>query len=160
MFASRTLHNWPDYGLLQYMTIFAKSAAALIFSSTLTHAGVCGPDSDADIAVFEASKKAFLTTQYRDFIDIGGAYFSDLEENFEGYFGQLASVFPNGYDRCITILRRREEPGFYQDLILFFPKGFPGPITLHLVAAHDGKDIRLMYFNYNTAIGEVLDGLL
>lgn len=142
------------------MKLFAKSAAVLFASTTLTHAGVCGADNDADIPVFEAAKEAFLSTRYRDFIDIGGAYFSDLEENFDSYFGQLPRVFPNGYDRCITILRRREEPGFYQDLVLFFPKGFEGPITLHLVAADDGNDVRLMYFNYNSSIGEVLDGLL
>ncbi len=142
------------------MKRIALSTVTFIATTTLSHAGVCGPDSDADIPVFEAAKRAFLSTEYRDFIEIGGAYFSDLEDNFDSYFGQLPNVFPDGYDRCITILRRREEPGFYQDLVLFFPKGFEGPITLHLVAADDGKDVRLMYFNYNSSIGEVLDGLL
>ena len=141
------------------MKTLIHALAALLASSSVTFAGVCGPDRDDDILVMEASKAAFLAADYRKFVEIGGNYFPDLESNFNNYFGQIQVVFPNGFDRCVTILQRREAPGFHQDVVFFYPKGFDAPVTLHLVAAQVGEGFRLIEFTYNTNISDVLDGL-
>ena len=107
----------------------------------------------------ERAKEAFLTTNYRDFIDIGGDMFPGFENSYDDLFGPAERVFPEGYERCETILQRREAPGFHQDLVFFFPKGFDGPVTLHLIVAEVAGEMRLISFNYNTAIGEVLGDL-
>src|SRR6056297_67501 len=104
-----------------------KLAAALAFASLVTTpalAGICGPDQKEDVALMEAAKAALLNADYRSFASIAGSYFSDLEENYDSYFGPLETTFPDGYDRCVTILQRRESPSFAQDLMLFFPKGY------------------------------------
>lgn len=135
------------------------SAVALFATTSVAGAGVCGPDRDTDIPVIERAKEAFLTTNYREFIDIGGDMFPGFEQSFDSLFGPIQEVFPNGYERCETILQRREEPGFHQELVFFFPKGFDGPVTLHLIVAEVAGEMRMISFNYNTAIGEVLGGL-
>ena len=133
--------------------------AALLMSSTATFAGVCGPDRDTDIPVMEASKAAFLNADYRKFVELGGDYFPDLDSNFNNYFGQIQVVFPNGFERCETVLQRREAPGFNQDLTFYFPKGSPAPLALLLVSVTVGGEERLIEFTYNTSISEVVDDL-
>lgn len=122
-------------------------------------AGPCGPALDHDIVLLEAAKAAFLAADYTKFAEMAGDYFPDLETNFDNYFGQIQVVFPNGYDRCQTVLQRREDPGFYQDLVFYFPKGSDAPMALLLIAAKVGSDIRLIEFTYNTSISAVLDEL-
>lgn len=134
---------------------------ALLFSlfASAAAAGPCGPDRNTDIDVLEKAKAAFLATDYRQFASIAGAYFPDINENFDSYFGQIQVVFPNGYDSCHTVLQRREAPGFYQDLIFYFPKGFDAPMALLLIAADIDGEAKLIEFTYNTSISSVLEEL-
>ena len=141
------------------MRLFYIVLFSLVMSATQSLAGVCGLDRDADIALLEHAKSAFLSADYREFVTIAGPYFPDLDENFNDYFGQIQIVFPNGFDRCETVLQRRESPGFHQDLIFYFPKGSPAPMALLLIAAEvDGKTV-LVEFTYNTSISDVLSDL-
>lgn len=137
--------------------IAALALSALIATPAL--AGTCGPDRDEDIALMETAKAALLNADYRSFASIAGAYFSDLEENYDGYFGPLETTFPDGYDRCVTILQRRESPAFAQDLMLFFPKGYDAPMAVLLIVADVEGTTRMIEFSYNTNISGVLDEL-
>lgn len=134
-------------------TLFALCAG------TAAPAGICGPDGGRDLPLMEAAKEAFLKADYHGFVTIAGPYFPDLAVNFDSYFGQLAVVFPDGFDRCETIIQRREDPGFHQDLVLYFPVGSPGPLALLIVAAEAEGEIRMIEFTYNTSISEVLGEL-
>ncbi|NND22436.1 MAG: hypothetical protein HKN18_16215 [Silicimonas sp.] len=140
------------------MRTLIHALVALIIP-TATLAGACGPDQDADIGLIEDAKAAFLDADYRKFVTIAGPYFPDLEQNFDDYFGQIQVVFPNGFDRCATILQRRESPGFHQDLVFYFPAGSPAPMALLLIAAKVDGEMQLVEFTYNTSISDVLDDL-
>ena len=113
-------------------TLLAIAAAVL---PGLALAGVCGPDREADIEVFEQAKAAFFDTDYRTFADIAGDFFPGIDARYDSLFGQLERAIPDGYDRCETVLQRREAPGFHQELIFYFPKGSPAPMALLLIAA-------------------------
>ena len=122
-------------------------------------AGTCGPERDGDIALLETAKAALLNADYRSFTSIAGPYFPDLPENYDGYFGPLEATFPDGFDRCVTILQRRESPSFAQDLMFFFPKGHDSPMAVLLIAAEVEDTMRMIEFSYNTNISGVLDEL-
>ena len=119
----------------------------------------CAPSTAADIPAFEQAKTAFYRTDYRAFANLIGDYIPDLEERFDALFDPLAVFEPQGYDRCRTILQRREEPSFFQEIVFFFPKGNDVPIALYLAGAEVDGDIKILEFSYNSAITEVLDSL-
>lgn len=136
-----------------------RSALALAVTAPAALAGTCGPDGDADVALFEEAKAAILAADYRTFADLAGPYFSDLRDNFDSYFGQIQVAFPHPFERCATVLQRREEPGFLQELIFYFPKGSEAPLALILIAADVGGEVNLIEFNMNTSLSEVLGDL-
>ncbi|MEJ6403424.1 hypothetical protein [Yoonia sp. 2307UL14-13] len=112
-----------------------------------------------DVSVFEDAKTAFFRTDYRAFANLVGDYIPDMDARFEALFGPLDMFEPRGYESCQTILQRRENPSFYQEVILFFPRGVDGPIALHLVGAEIGGTVRVLEFTYNSSVGAVLEGL-
>ncbi len=128
-----------------------------VFAASAAFSGECGGDRAADIPVFEEAKSAFLASDYVRFVDAIGDYFPDVEQNFDAYFGQLERALPDGFSRCATILQRREEPGFAQDLVLYFPKGSDSPMALLLIAAEVDGAYRMIEFTYNTSISSVLE---
>ena len=132
-------------------------SAATIFSAVQVQAGACGPDTPQDIAYFEDAKSAFLQADYRAFFDGMGPYFPGVD--FDATFGQARVVFPNPFTHCRTVLQRREEPGFYQDLVLYFPAGSDAPLALLLVGTKVDGQVNLIEFTFNTNISEVLDSL-
>ena len=135
--------------------------AACIFALAAgrADAAACGPDRAADIPELEALKSAFLAADYRQFAELAGPYFPDLVDNLNGYFGQVMVVFPNPFPACETVLQRREEPGFYQDVVFYYPAGAAAPIALLLVAVRAEGQTRLVEFTFNTAISEVLEDI-
>ncbi len=137
--------------------LIACAVAACL--ATPAFAGTCGQENDADIPLFETAKAAFLNADFRSFSRIAGSYFADLDENYDTYFGQLEQIFPDGFERCETILQRREAPAFFQDLILFFPKGYDTPMAVLLIGAKVEGEMRMIEFNYNTSISGVLEEL-
>ena len=122
-------------------------------------AAACGPDRDADIPELEALKSAFLRADYLQFAELSGPYFPDLVENLNGYFGQMMVVFPNPFPSCETILQRRESPGFYQDVVFYYPAGANAPVALLLVAVEAEGEVRLVEFTFNTSISDVLSDI-
>lgn len=122
-------------------------------------AAACGPDRQADIPELEALKSAFLRADYRRFAELSGPYFPDLVENLNGYFGQMMVVFPNPFPSCETVLQRRESPGFFQDVVFYYPAGANAPVALLLVAVRAEGQVRLVEFTFNTAISDVLSDI-
>ena len=141
------------------MKTFLASFTLAALVAAPTSAATCGADTSSDIPLLETAKAALLNADYRSFTQIAGPYFPDLAENYDGYFGQLESIFPDGFDRCVTILQRREAPSFSQDLMLFFPKGYESPMAVLLIAADVEGTTRMIEFSYNTNISGVLDEL-
>ena len=133
------------------------AAVSIALAGTPVFAGVCGEDTGRDLPLMEAAKEAFLKADYPGFVEIAGSYFPDLKDNYNQYFGQLQVVFPNGFTRCVTVLQRREEPGFHQDLVFFYPAGSAAPMALLMVVAEVGGEMAMVEFTYNTGISEVLD---
>ena len=119
----------------------------------------CEPSTDADIPVFEDAKTAFLRTDYREFAGLVDDYVPDMGDRFETLFGPLSVFEPQGYDRCRTVLQRRENPSFVQEVVFYFPRGRDQPIALHLVGAEVDGEMRVLEFTYNSSISTVLDGL-
>ncbi|WP_411892394.1 hypothetical protein [Yoonia sp. SDW83-1] len=135
------------------------SSLLLSFLPLSALAQSCDPSTDADIPVFEEAKTAFLRTDYRAFANLVDDYIPTMDAQFKGLFGPLDAFEPQGYDRCRTILQRREEPAFYQEIVLYFPKGSAVPLALHLTGAEVDGEIRMLEFTYNTSISTVLDKL-
>ena len=140
-------------------SVTASLASLAICSAGITHAAVCGPDTEADIPHLEAMKESFLTAEYLRFAEQAGPYFPDLAKNVKDYLGQVMVVFPNGFESCETVLQRREDPGFYQDVVFFYPAGSPAPVALLLVAVAAQGEVRLIEFTFNTAISDVLEDI-
>jgi len=134
-------------------------AAAFCFLANSALAGPCGNPTEADIPLFEEAKTAFLASDFKQFAELAGPYFLDLKEDPDSLFGPLMNVLPGGFDRCVTVLQRREAPGFNQDLVLYFPRGLEGPIALLMIAVIVDGEPRLIEFNYNTNVSGVLEEL-
>ena len=137
--------------------IFIAVTLYLFANSAL--AGPCDNSTEIDIPLFEEAKTAFLASDYDKFAVLAGSYFADLEKDPDSLFGALKNALPGGFDRCVTVLQRRESPGFHQDLVLYFPRGFEGPIALLLIAVVVDGEPRLIEFNYNTNVSGVLEDL-
>ena len=139
-----------------------KSLLALACATLLPAAASaqsCTPSTAADIPAFEAAKTAFLKTDYRAFANLVDDYIPNMNAQFDTLFGPLDVFEPQGYDRCRTILQRREDPSFMQEIVFFFPKGSDIPLALHLVGAEVDGAVRVLEFTYNSSISVVLDGL-
>ena len=134
------------------------AAACCIFANSAI-AGPCGNSTDADIPLFEDSKTAILASDYDKFATLAGAYFPDFEKDPDSILGAFKNTLPGGFDRCITVLQRRESPGFHQDLVLFFPRGFVGPIAVLLIAVVVDGEPKLIEFNFNTNVSGVLEDI-
>ena len=131
-------------------------AAVLPLAAT---AQSCEPSTDADVPAFEAAKTAFLRTDYRAFANLVDDYIPNMDDQFDALFGTLSVFEPQGYDRCRTILQRRESPSFIQELVFYFPRGSNVPLALHLVGAEVDGEVRMLEFTYNSSISAVLDEL-
>ena len=136
--------------------LFSCIAALTIGVADEAAAAVCGPDRASDLPYLETLKAAFLDADYPRFAELAGPYFPDLVEKVTDYFGQLMVVFPNSFRSCETILQRREAPGFHQEVVFYFPAGSSAPVALLLVAVEAEGEVRLVEFNFNTSISDVL----
>ncbi|MGI9391550.1 MAG: hypothetical protein ACR2O1_15950 [Boseongicola sp.] len=134
-------------------------ASALCLAANSSVAAVCDNSTGADILLFEEAKTAFLASNYEKFAVVAGPYFPDLQKDPDSLFGALKNALPGGFDRCVTVLQRRESPGFHQDLVLYFPRGFAAPIALLLIAVVVDGEPRMIEFNYNTNVSGVLEEL-
>ncbi len=119
----------------------------------------CEPSTEADVSVFESAKTAFLRTDYRAFANLVDDYVPAMDQQFDALFGPLSVFDPQGFDRCRTILQRREGPSFIQEIVFYFPKGSDVPLALHLVGAEVDGEIRMLEFTYNSSISAVLNEL-
>jgi hypothetical protein len=137
----------------------ALIAAALCFAANSAFAGACDNSTDFDIPLFEDAKTLFLASDYDEFSVLAGPYFPDLQEDPDSLFGALKNALPGGFDRCTTVLQRRESPGFHQELALFFPRGFVGPVALMMIAVLVDGEPRMIEFTYNTNVSGVLEEL-
>ena len=138
-------------------SLLAIACATLLPAAALAQS--CTPSTAADIPAFEAAKTAFLKTDYRAFANLVDDYIPNMNAQFDTLFGPLDVFEPQGYDRCRTILQRREDPSFMQEIVFFFPKGSDIPLALHLVGAEVDGAVRVLEFTYNSSISVVLDGL-
>lgn len=109
--------------------------------------------------MLEDAKTAFLRTDYRAFAALTESFVPDMDERFDALFGPLEVFEPRGFDRCQTILQRRENPSFAQDIVFYFPRGQDTPIALHLLAAEVDGEMTVLEFSYNSSIAGVLDKL-
>lgn len=140
------------------MKLALSTLAGLAFSASMATA--CEPTGPDDIPLIETLKDAFFASDYVTFAQRMGPFFPQIDQQFDGLFGPLQDVFPEGFVRCETVLQRREAPGFYQDLVLMYPKSSPEtPLALLLIAVDPGDGIKLLEFNYNTNVSVVLGEL-
>ncbi len=135
------------------------TAIALLLVPVSGAAQSCDPSTDVDIPVFEAAKTAFLKTDYRAFAGLVDDYIPNMDAQFEGLFGPLDVFEPRGFDRCRTVLQRREDPSFAQEIVLFFPRGGDTPLALHIAGAQVDGEFRVLEFTYNTSVSAVMDKL-
>ena len=139
--------------------LFPSFTLAAILAGSQGIGGTCGPDNADDIPYLEDLKADFLNADYAEFAKRAGPYFPDLAENARDYFGQVMVVFPSPFPACATILQRREDPGFYQDLVFYFPAGSSAPVALLLIAARAEDKVHLIEFTFDTSISDVLEDI-
>ena len=132
---------------------------AICFAANSALAGPCDNSTEVDIPIFERAKTAFLASDYDKFSVLAGPYFPGLQEDPDSLFGALKNALPGGFERCVTVLQRRESPGFHQELVLYFPHGFAGPVALLMIAVVVDGEARMIEFAYNTNVSGVLEEL-
>lgn len=142
------------------MTRFLTAAAFAICGST-AHAQTA-PCVMNDAEVFpevEAAKTQFLKSDHEAFIDTLRVSMGDNADALVRPMEQLSIVFPNGFDRCQTIVQRVDRGGMVQDVTVFEDDNSPFPIALYLLAFPAGDRMVIGFMNFNTEMGEVLDEL-
>lgn len=132
---------------------------ALAFCGTSALADVCDPDDGLSPPLFEKAKTAFFEGDYQRFSDLMGPYFLDIHYRYDELFGPIDASFNGAWASCETVLRRYEEPGFKQELILYFDDEIDGPMTVLLIGAEVDGQLQMIEFWYDTSISVVLEGL-
>ena len=146
-------------GFDAFMNKVLLLVAGMGFATNAALAAPCDNSTAADIKLFEDAKLAFLASDFGKFADVAQPYFPDLKRDPDSLFGALKNALPGGFDRCVTVLQRREAPRFHQHLVLYFPRGLEVPIALLLIAVVVDGEPRLIEFNYNTNVSGVLEEL-
>ena len=132
---------------------------AAMFMAGTGHAGVCGPDRDTDIPEFELAKARFLKGDYDGFGQALGPLFQSELPGYADDFANFKSVFAGTFQSCHTVLQRREEPGFHQEVIFYFDDVVQGPVAMYLSGIVVDGEFHMVEFLFNTEVGGVLDAL-
>ena len=138
--------------------IGAIACSAWLVGAAQAQAPACGAMADA-WPVLERLKGHFKRGEYMAFLENSGPMLAHEVESYTAYFGAMDELFPEGFDRCDTVLVRDEQPAFRQEIIMFTRDDMRGPITLLLTGVVVGDRPQLVQFNFNSAATAVLDDL-
>lgn len=113
------------------------------------------------IPVIEAAKEHFLNGRYEKFSDGLKPVIALDEDQFSNIFGPIGNAAPKGFDSCSTVLRRVDDGGLIQELVLFTGLNRSGRkdqiFSLYLVAAPLENGPSLVLFSMKETIGGALE---
>lgn len=113
------------------------------------------------IPIMEKAKDHFLNGQYRQFADVLRPVIVMDDQQFSSIFGPISAAAPKGFDSCSTVLRRVDDGGLVQELVLFSGLNRSGRkdqvLSLYLVTAPLDNESRLVLFSMKETIGTALD---
>ncbi|MDF3607822.1 hypothetical protein PE067_17755 [Paracoccus sp. DMF-8] len=147
------------------MSRFRTMAAGLVAAALSTGAGwadtPCSLQGLEPIPVLEKAKEHFLHGRYESFSDALQPVIELDEQQFSNIFGPISKAAPKGFDSCSTVVRRVDDGGLVQELVLYSGLNRSGRqdqiLSLYLVAAPLGDDLRLVLFSMKDTIGMALD---
>jgi hypothetical protein len=132
--------------------------AAMIASPAIA-APVCEMRDAEPLPLFEAAKAAFLKEDFKAFLDVSTKMMPEKREQLEAPLAKLKQLVPSGFDRCATILQRRDKGGLVQEISTFEMSGKPFPISLYLQAAPVRGTLQITSLSYNSVLDDVLANL-
>lgn len=113
------------------------------------------------IPLLEKAKTHFLNGRYKEFSETLRPVIALDERQYNEIFGPISRVAGKGYDSCSTVLRRQDEGGLVQELVLFSGLNRSGRqdqiLSLYLVAAPVDGDLKLLLFSMKETIGAAMD---
>lgn len=142
------------------MILAAVVVSAGLAGTALANAP-CSLQGLEPIPVMETAKAHFLNGSYEKFSDALQPVITLDQEKFSNIFGPIANAAPNGFDTCSTVLRRVDDGGLVQELVLFTGLNRSGRkdqiFSLYLVAAPLENEPRLVLFSMKETIGGALE---
>lgn len=120
---------------------------------------VCDMRGAEEVPVLEAVKAAFLEGDFPTFLNLSTELMQDKRDALSGPVGQLAALFPKGFDSCQTIVQRRDLGGFVQEVVTFNAPGLDFPMSVYLQAAPIRGKMQMTSFSFNTVLDDVLQDL-
>jgi len=139
---------------MKYLT-----ALAFCLTASVASAQSCTGEDSIIIPEMEAAKDALFAGEYETFGQLLGPGFQGLPEGATEMFAPFRNLVKNGYDGCTTILQRHEDPGFYQDVVMYTTADHPTPIALLLTGADIDGAFRFLEFKLNTSFASVVETL-
>lgn len=114
----------------------------------------CEPNPADPVPAFEAAKEALLDGAYDAFLRTVLPLNEDPLGDRESLVGAMERTFPDGLPSCASIVLRREEPGYAQEVVLFETGGVP--LALYMEAALLGGEMTVMSFQYALSPSDML----
>lgn len=147
------------------MTIWRMTLTALVAAGFSAGAALadspCSLQGMTAIPIMETAKEHFLNGRYRDFADVLEPVITLDDQQFTNVLGPISNASPKGFDSCSTVLRRVDDGGLVQELVLFSGLNRSGRkdqiLSLYLVAAPLEGQPRLVLFALKDTIGMALD---
>ncbi len=134
-------------------------ACLAAFTASAAMAEGCPPAGMPAVPTFETAKGQFLSGDFKGFLDTASTYIPDAANQFDSLFGQLATLLPNGFERCVTVAQRRDAPGLIQEIVFYYPPGLNAPLSLYLMGAEVDGEVKILEFTYDSTLGNVMDKL-
>lgn len=142
-------------------TTWAALAVTAISTGASLADAPCSLQGLEPIATLETAKEHFLHGRYDKFADALKPVIALDEQQFSTIFGTIGNAAPKGFDSCSTVLRRVDDGGLVQELVLFSGLNRSGRkdqiLSLYLVAAPLEHDSQLVLFSMKDTIGMALD---
>lgn len=142
-----------------------KKLAALLIALTLAGPALaeesCALNGLEPLPVLETIKGHFLRGDYRGFFYDTPNLFPKNEKLYEKTLGALIIAAPKGFDSCSTIMRRAEQGGMVQELVLLGGLNKSGNkdevMSVLLVTGPVNGETALLYFAFNSQFEKILD---
>lgn len=127
-------------------------AGFLALGAAAARAEGCPPDGGIAIDTVEAMNQMILEN---DFSGFSVAIKEKLGIDPSGGFGEIETIFKDGFTGCATVAQRTEVGGLVQNLVVFNGKRFP--LYGYWLAIPEGAGYRVLSFNINTSLDQVAE---
>lgn len=119
---------------------------------------LCTLDGGVGTPVFDASKRAFLSGDFGEFLRVATLRMSENLDSLNEPIKRLTELFPDGFIGCRVVAQRVDIGGMIQEVITFETKA-NFPMSLYLLAIPMRGQLEITYLNFNTEFNMIIDQL-